>query len=166
MHISFILQLFADIFYNLIKDMATLTQEKILQTDPRVDDVFANYPDTVRDKMQSLRELVIETVNEAPEIEALEETLRWGEPSFITKHGSTLRMDWKEKTPDQYQLYFKCTSRLVETFKSVFGDLFAYEKNRAIVFQIDQEVPTAELKQCIKATLMYHKVKHDLTLGI
>jgi len=138
----------------------------ILNRDPKVDDVFKNYPDFVRDKMYFLRELVIETANETPEITTLEETLKWGEPSFLNKNGSTLRMDWKEKTPNQYQMYFKCTSRLVETFKLVFGDLFDYEKNRAIIFRLDQEIPVEELKKCIKATLMYHKVKDDLILGL
>jgi ribosomal 50S subunit-associated protein YjgA (DUF615 family) len=36
----------------------------ILKTDPRVNEVFANYPDFVRDKLQHLRELVIETAEE------------------------------------------------------------------------------------------------------
>ncbi|MFK7807948.1 MAG: DUF1801 domain-containing protein [Saprospiraceae bacterium] len=142
-----------------------MTELKII-TSPEFDAVFANYPDTVRDKMKYLRSLVLETVKEMPTISKLEETLKWGEPSFITKHGSTLRMDWKKKTPNQYAMYFKCTSRLVKTFKEVFGNHFQYEKNRAIVFQLDQEVPVRELKQCIKATLQYHKVKDDPTLGI
>ena len=48
----------------------------------------------------------------------------------------------------------------------VFGDLFEYEKNRAILFQLDQEIPVNELKKCINVTLMYHKVKDDITLGL
>lgn len=127
---------------------------------------IADYPDFVRGKLKNLRELVIETAKEIPEITNLEETLKWGEPSFLTKTGSTLRMDWKKNTPNQYQMYFKCTSRLVETFKMIFGDLFEYEKNRAIIFQLDQEIPVAELKKCIRATLIYHKVKELETLGI
>jgi len=123
-----------------------------------------SYPDFVRDKMYYLRELVKETAAEIPEVIELEETLKWGEPSFMTKNGSTLRMDWKEKTPDQYQMYFKCTSRLVETFKLVFGNHFQYEKNRAIVFRIDQKIPLRELKKCVKAALLYHKIKEDLRL--
>ena len=137
-----------------------------VKTNPDFESVFANYPDFVRDNLQFLRELVLETAKEIPEIENLEETLKWGEPSFVNKNGSTLRMDWKSKTPNQYQMYFKCTSRLVETFRIVFGDLFEYEKNRAIIFELDQQIPTVELKQCIKATLIYHKVKNELTLGI
>ncbi|PIE50949.1 MAG: hypothetical protein CSA38_00730 [Flavobacteriales bacterium] len=137
-----------------------------ITTNPEFEAKLETYPDFVRDKLKDLRELVIETAEEIPEITDLEETLKWGEPSFLTKTGSTLRMDWKKKNPNQYQMYFKCTSRLVETFKLVFGDLFEYEKNRAIIFQLDQEIPVIELKKCIKATLMYHKVKNDLTLGI
>ncbi len=137
-----------------------------ITTTPEFKAKLETYPDFVRDKLERLRALVTETAEEIPEITYLEETLKWGEPSFLTKTGSTLRMDWKKKTPGQYQMYFKCTSRLVGTFKLVFGELFEYEKNRAIIFQLDQEIPVIELKKCIKATLMYHKVKDDLTLGI
>ncbi|MEN7550032.1 DUF1801 domain-containing protein [Rapidithrix thailandica] len=137
-----------------------------LKTDPTVEAVFANYPDFVRDKMQRLRELVIETAEETEGVTALEETLKWGEPSFVTKNGSTLRMDWKEKTPGQYAMYFQCTSRLVDTFRWVFDRKFQFEGKRAIVFQLNQEIPELELKECIKASLRYHKVKDQITLGI
>ncbi len=137
-----------------------------LTTNPNVEAVFANYPDLVRKKMQDLRELVIETAKEIEGISSVEETLKWGEPSFLTKNGSTLRMDWKAKKPQQYAMYFKCTSRLVQTFKIVFSDIFQYEGNRAIVFQLDQNIPREELKECIRAALTYHNVKHLVTLGI
>lgn len=135
-----------------------------LKTDPKVNDVFANYPDFVRDKLQHLRELVIETAEETEGVTVLEETLKWGEPSFVTKNGSTLRMDWKEKTPDQYAMYFQCTSRLVDTFRLVFDHKFQYEGKRAIVFQLNQKIPELELKECIKASLIYPNVKEQITL--
>ncbi len=137
-----------------------------LKTNPQVEAVFANYPDFVRDKMQFLRKLVIETAEETEGVTDLEETLKWGEPSFVTKNGSTLRMDWKEKAPDQYVMYFQCTSRLVDTFRLVFDHKFKYEGKRAIVFQLNQKVPELELKECIKASLRYHNVKDQITLGI
>lgn len=137
-----------------------------IKTDPRVNEVFANYPDFVRDKMQFLRELVIETAEETEGVTKLEETLKWGEPSFVTKNGSTLRMDWKAKTPDQYAMYFQCTSRLVDTFRLVFDHKFEYEGKRAIVFKLNQKIPEMELKECIKASLIYHNVKELITLGI
>lgn len=138
----------------------------VLKTDPTVNEVFENYPITVKGKMQFLRELVIETAKETEGVEVLEECLKWGEPSFVTKNGSTLRIDWKVKTPEQYAMYFQCSSRLVSTFKTVFKQTFQYEGNRAIIFQLNQEIPEMELKECIKATLSYHKVKHLITLGI
>jgi hypothetical protein len=137
-----------------------------ITTNPKVETVFANYPDFVRDKMQKLRELVIETADETAGISDLQETLKWGEPSFVTKNGSTLRMDWKEKTPNQYAMYFQCTSRLVDTFRLVFNHKFQFEGKRAIVFQLSQKIPVDELKECIKASLLYHEVKHLETLGI
>ncbi len=137
-----------------------------LNSNPRIAEIFANYPDSVRDKMHYLRGLVIETAEETESVSKLEETLKWGEPSFITNNGSTLRMDWKEKSPHQYAMYFQCTSRLVDTFKAVFDNTFQYEGNRAIVFRINQKIPVLELKACIKAALTYHQVKHLITLGI
>lgn len=138
----------------------------ILKTNPKVKEVFEKYPNIVQEKLQFLRDLVIETADETEGIEELEECLKWGEPSFLTKNGSTLRMDWKDKNPEQYAMYFQCSSRLVSTFKIVFDQTFQYEGNRAIIFQLNQEIPEMKLKECIKAALLYHKVKHLITLGI
>lgn len=116
--------------------------------------------------MLYLRELVYEAASEISLINSIEETLRWGKPSYITKIGSTLRMDWKEKTSNQYALYFKCTSKLVPTFKNVFGGRFQYEGTRAIIFKLDEEIPKEEVKLCIKTALSYHKIKHLENLGM
>ncbi|NNK11094.1 MAG: DUF1801 domain-containing protein [Flavobacteriaceae bacterium] len=137
-----------------------------VKTNPEVELVFANYPEKVRERLSGLRELIIETAGELDGVSTLEETLKWGEPSYITKQGSTLRIDWKSKAPDQYAMYFKCTSRLVETFRIVFKDKFDFEGNRAIVFQMDEQIPRSELKECIKTTLTYHKVKKLPSLGL
>ena len=137
-----------------------------IKTNPEVETVFQNYPDSVRDKIVALRNLILETARETETITALEETLKWGEPSYLTKIGSTIRIDWKAKTPDQYAMYFKCTSKLVPTFRMAYEDVFTFEGNRAIVFQLDEKVPEKELKSCIQAGLTYHKVKGLPMLGM
>ncbi len=137
-----------------------------IDTNPDVKTVFKKYPPDIRKLMISLRKLIIETANETDHVDKIEETLKWGEPSYITKHGSTIRIDWKEKNPDQYAIYFKCTSKLVPVFKEVFGETFNYEGTRAIIFAMDDVVPETELKSCIKAALTYHKVKHMPLLGL
>ncbi len=136
-----------------------------LTSDPRVKEVFDNYPKSVQKQMQHLRKLVLEAATAIDGLDKLEETLKWGEPSYLTKHGSTLRMDWKEKTPDQFAVYFKCTSLLVPTFKTIYKHQFTFESNRAIVFKLDDQIPEAELKHCISLALTYHKVKKLPLLG-
>jgi hypothetical protein len=136
-----------------------------ITSDPKVNEVFQKYPDSVKDKMDHLRKLVLTTAEEIKGLEQLEETLKWGEPSYLTKHGSTVRMDWKEKTPDQYAIYFKCTSKLVPTFKAIYGDIFTFEGSRAIVFKLNDQVPEDELRHCISMALTYHKIKHLPLLG-
>lgn len=137
-----------------------------INTSPEVDLVFNQYPDAVREKMVYLRSLILEVAKETEGITLLEETLKWGEPSYLTKQGSTIRIDWKKKKPDQYAIYFKCTSKLVPTFRMLYQDLFTFEGNRAITFQMNDQLPALELKQCITAGLRYHQVKHLPTLGI
>ncbi len=137
-----------------------------IKTNPEVELVFNNYPNSVRNKMLALRKLVIETASGINGIEELDEILKWGDPSYLTKNGSTIRMDWKSKYPNQYAMYFKCTSRLVETFKVIFKDKFEFEGKRAIVFKKEDKIPKKELKSCIRAALTYHKVKYMPTLGI
>lgn len=83
-----------------------------------VEKVFMTYPESVRERMLELRDLVYSIAKEK-EIGKIEETLKWGEPSYIAKNGSTLRMDWKERNPNQYALYFSCSTSLVETFRIV-----------------------------------------------
>ena len=137
-----------------------------IKSKPDVKFLFENYPHSVREKMLELRRLVIETAEEQEEINLLEETLKWGEPSYLTKNGSTIRMDWKAKSPDQYALYFQCTSRLISTFKLVYKNELEFEGNRAIVLKLDESLPKNALKACIKAALTYHKVKHLPALGL
>ncbi len=133
---------------------------------PKIDAVIQKYPSEVQNKLNALRKLVVTTAKSMDEFDTLEESLKWGEPSFTTKVGSTLRMDWKEKAPDQYALYFSCSSRLVPTFRIAFEDVLEFEGNRAIILQLNDDINEAVIVQCIKAALRYHKVKDDMMLGI
>ena len=136
-----------------------------LTSNPLVKDVFGNYPKFVQAQLLYLRELILSAASEIEGLEKLEETLKWGEPSYLSKYGSTVRIDWKEKNPDQYAIYFKCTSSLVPTFKTIYKDKFRYDGNRAVVFNLNDKIPDIELKHCISMALTYHKIKHLPLLG-
>ena len=135
----------------------------------RSDKSFINkwnsYPPEIAIKLDKVRTMIHQVADSEETISILNETLRWGEPSFITKFGSTLRMDWKIKSPQYFALYFQCTSLLVPTFREIFGDLLKFEGNRAILIYLEEEIPIEQLSTCVKLTLTYHKRKHLPWLG-
>ncbi len=125
---------------------------------------FETYPDHISILLGKIRDLIL-IVAKQDGISDITETLKWGEPSYVSKIGSAIRFDWKDKHPDQYCVYFNCKTSLVETFKEVYGDIFTYEGNRAIVFKIDQDIPLKELAHCLSLSLRYKEIKHLNLLG-
>lgn len=136
-----------------------------IRTNPDVLRRYNGYPEPYRSKLIKVRELIIETANEL-EIPHMEETLKWGEPSYLVHKGSTIRLAWKPNNPDQCAIYFKCTSKLVPTFRDLYPKKFSFEGNRAIVFSAKEVLSVTELKKLIAAALQYHKVKELPNLGI
>lgn len=98
-------------------------------------------------------------------IKGCHEALKWGEPSFISPIGSTIRYDWKAKSPEQVALYVNCQTKLISTYKERYGDIFRFDKNRAIILPIAQPFPMVELSHCILLALRYKKIKHLPLLG-
>jgi len=133
---------------------------------PEVAEVFDGYPEHIRRKMMFLRQLVLVTASETEGVGNVEETLKWGEPSYLTKSGSTIRMDWKKAKSNQYAMCFHCKTKLVDTFRELYRGTFKFEGNRAIVFNEDDEIPVIELKHCISLSLTYHRKKHLPMLGV
>ncbi|HUG22642.1 DUF1801 domain-containing protein [Piscinibacter sp.] len=122
--------------------------------------IFEGYPPGMRRKLLALRKLIFETAASTEGVGELEETLKWGEPAYLTsqtKSGSTLRIGWKKSTPSQYAMYFHCQTNLVETFRTLFPSELKFEGNRAIVFNEADRVPTDSLTFCIAAALTYHR---------
>ena len=58
-----------------------------IKSNPKVQIVFNNFPKFIRDKILSIRKLVLETAHEIDGLNMLEETLKWGEPSYLVKNG-------------------------------------------------------------------------------
>ncbi len=137
---------------------------------PEVMAVFKLYPDPMRQKLLFLRQLVIETATniatDTANNNSLQETLKWGEPAYQSKNGSTIRMGWKKSPPHHYALYFHCKTKLVDTFREIYSDVLCFEGNRAIVFNGRSEIPVTEVKHCILLSLNYHKIKHLPLLGV
>ncbi len=129
-------------------------------TNPIVRRTFEAYPTPMRRKLMALRELIFVTAAKTDGVGELEETLKWNEPAYLTTQsgsGSTIRIDWKPKRPNEYAMYFNCQTTLVETFRTLFPNDFKFEGNRALVFQAADTVPKDALAFCIAAALTYHR---------
>ena len=127
--------------------------------------VFAAYPPEFRRKLLDLRRLVFEVAKATDGVGEIEETLKWGEPAYLTSKtgsGTTIRLAWKRSAPDQYAIHFHCQTNLVETFRELFPDEFTFEGNRSIVFSEKDTIPAEPLSRCIAAALTYHRHKKSL----
>src|SRR5947207_12171515 len=110
--------------------------------------VFAAYPRKVKTQLLFLRQLIFDVAAKTKGVGELEETLKWGQPSYLTKKsksGSLIRIDQTKSQESGYAMYFHCQTTLVDTFKEMFRDKFEFEGNRAIVFAETDRVPVREL---------------------
>jgi hypothetical protein len=137
---------------------STLEKKRAGDSDPAVDAVFAAYPRAVKAKLLALRRLIFDTAKITSGVGALEETLKWGQPSYLTpetKSGSTIRIDQVKPDVDQVAVYFHCQTNLVETFRELYPKL-TYSGNRAILLDASGKLPEAELRHCVGLALTYH----------
>ncbi|SDN65245.1 protein of unknown function (DU1801) [Polaromonas sp. JS666] len=145
--------------------MEMAQQEPLVKEDienPAVARAFAAYPPPLRRKLLVLRRLILDTAAATPGVGEIEETLKWGEPAYLTsasKSGSTLRLGPVKSSPSQYALYFNCKTTLVDTFRTLFPVELRFEGNRAIVLDAAEALPRGALAFCITAALTYHRRK-------
>ena len=135
-----------------------------LMQPPDVAKTFDSYPPGVRKKLMALRTLIIEVAAQTAGVGPLEESLKWGEPAFVTaasKSGSTIRIAWKKAKPNQYAMYFNCQTTLVDSFKTMFPTTFKFEGNRALLFDEREDVPVEALRICVEMALTYHSKKRE-----
>ncbi|MCO7226089.1 DUF1801 domain-containing protein [Pleionea sp. CnH1-48] len=125
---------------------------------------ISGYPEPAYIRLSRVKDLIYDVAKEE-ELGNVDVSLKWGEPSFVVKSGSPIRMDWKEKRPEYCGVYFNCKSLLVETFRQLYPDTFRFEGNRAILLRLDEPLPDSELKHCISMALRYHRIKHLPLLG-
>ena len=128
-------------------------------SDPAVDAVFNRYPEPIQAILLRLRRLIFDTANNTAGVGALQETLKWGQPSYLTtetKSGSTIRIDQVKSATDRYAIYFHCQTDLVETFRQLYPRELNCVGNRCIVLNVADEIPEPALRHCVALALTYH----------
>jgi hypothetical protein len=127
--------------------------------------VFAAYPVATRKNLLRLRKLIFDVAAETDGVGRIEETLKWGEPAYLTSEsgsGTTIRIDRAKTEGADYAIYFHCQTTLIETFRSLFADTLELEGNRSIVFRNRDRVPVEALRVCFAIALTYHQTKRRL----
>ncbi|MEM7683563.1 MAG: DUF1801 domain-containing protein [Pseudomonadota bacterium] len=123
-------------------------------------EVVASYPARARQSFDAIR-VMIHQEAERLDVGRLNETLKWGEPAFltdVTRAGTTIRLAWKRKLPDVMGVYVHCQTALVDAWRGRFPDL-RFDGNRALLQPLEDDLPVDALKPCISDALTYHRGK-------
>jgi hypothetical protein len=127
--------------------------------DAAVEAVFRAYPKPLKAKLLALRRLILDTARGTEGVGRLEETLKWGQPSYLTaetKSGSTIRIDRVKSAGSQYAMYFHCQTDLVATFRELYPDDLRFGGNRSILLDATEALPEPALRHCVALALTYH----------
>ena len=129
---------------------------------PAVAAKFAAYPKDIRSRLLSLRQLIFDVAAKTAGVGPVEETLKWGQPSYLTtqsKSGSLIRIDQLRPPAQGYAMYFHCQTTLVDSFKEMFPSQFSFAGNRSLLFNTADKPPVNALRHCIAMALTYHLQK-------
>ena len=124
-----------------------------------ISNAIADWPQAAQNSLWVCRDIICDVAGRAA-IGPLQETLKWGQPSWLPKRpriGSTLRINWSDTDPDHLTLYVNCNTSLGETMRELYPDAFRHEGNRALSFRLDQPAPTDAIDHCAFLTLTYHR---------
>lgn len=108
--------------------------------------------------LNGLRDLVLETAETLPDVGALTETLKWGQPAYLTeqtKSGTTIRLGWDD-AGKHISLFVHCQTSLVGEWRERYGDDLTFVGNREISIPTEQPLPREPLRHCIAMALTYH----------
>lgn len=129
---------------------------------PEVDAAFSAFDPQVRDLLMQCRTLVFDTAAEVDGVGQITETLKWGQPSYLTQTtaaGSTIRLAMAAPESGTAApcpaLYVHCATDLIEQFKTFYPNTFEYQGKRALIITRDIGSVTAELRHCIALALTY-----------
>jgi hypothetical protein len=107
-----------------------------------------------------VRRLILQTAAETEGVGPVTETLKWGEPAYLTMasgSGSTIRLGRVPSSARDCAVLFNCRTTLIETFRGQFADVFGFEKNRALLLSTASPLPETELSICLRMALTYHR---------
>ncbi len=125
--------------------------------DPAVAAAFDAFPPAPRETALQLRDLIFSVAWDTPQVGQIEETLKWGQPSYLTSEtqsGSTLRIGMPKQ--GGCALYAHCATDIISTYAATFPGSDRIEGNRAVIFQQADDIVPDRLRLLIYHGLTYH----------
>ena len=127
-----------------------------------VEAAFAAFDPQLRKELELCREHILSTAAEVDGVGKLTETLKWGQPSYLTEEsqsGSTIRLGGTAEGP---ALYVHCATDLIDQFRTHYPDTFDYEGKRALIVRDGLESVAYELRHCIALALTYKSRRRNV----
>lgn len=118
---------------------------------------FADLPDNARSGLLKLRSLIFEQAAADQRVGALAESLRWGQPAYLTsetKSGTTVRLGVPKTA--RFGLFVHCQTSLIRDHQDMFPNADRCEGNRAILFERRDEIDADRHGWLIARALTYH----------
>ncbi len=125
-----------------------------------IQNVYDHYPEEYRKPLLQIRELIYTVASEMSGVGELEESLKWGQPTYSTvkpKTGTPIRLD--RFGEDKIGIFVHCQTSLIENFRQLFGNALEFTDNRGIIIDPKKKLPIKELSFCIGMALTYHLKK-------
>lgn len=119
-----------------------------------VAEVFGAFPEPVRLRFLDVRRLLFETAT-TEGVGPLTETLRWGEPAYLSQGGSTVRLGL-HRASGTAAVLFQCRTTLIANFRERFAERLRFDGNRAILLEPEAALPEPELAACLLQAFTYH----------
>ena len=107
--------------------------------------------------LQEIRTRIYELAAMNDQVGSIEESLKWGQPSYATvkpKSGTPIRLDVFDE--QHIAIFVSCQSNLIARLREIYGYDLEFSKNRAIVLAKDKPLNFTVLDDCLMRALTYH----------
>jgi hypothetical protein len=113
----------------------------------------------VAKRLLEIRQLIFELAEQDDQIGKITETLKWGEPSYLTeqsKSGTTIRLSKVKDEANYCGIYVHCQTRLISEFRDSFADALEFSGNRAVLIDVSKPLEETPVRMFLQKALTYH----------
>ncbi|MGL5009050.1 MAG: DUF1801 domain-containing protein [Paracoccaceae bacterium] len=119
--------------------------------------VFVGCSGPVRDGLLRLRGLIFAAAADHPEVGAVVESLRWGQPAYLTPEtGAACSLRIGALREDGFGLFVHCQTDLIANFLAGPGAGHRHDGTRGVLFRDVTDIRDGPISMLIAGALTYH----------